>query len=174
MRLKSFVYLAVMVSLLALGGLFVLKKPNGQPWLTLADLGLNNPIQSIKNIELPTVSGSDGGQTTVYRWRDQNGWQFSDTFPEGFSADQVKEITINPDTNLIQGFKLPEPEPVTEPSVAAKPKSGEDTLGSQLLNNIPLPMTIQGEELQQLINDAKGLQNLSDEQAQALEDLLKR
>mgnify|MGYP000123480824 FL=1 len=35
-------------------------------------------------------------------------------------------------------------------------------------------MTIQGEELQQLINDAKGLQNLSDEQAQALEDLLKR
>ncbi|MAZ86031.1 MAG: hypothetical protein CL693_00085 [Cellvibrionaceae bacterium] len=160
LMIKFFIFILV----LGLGAPFILKKPDGTPWMDARQFipEVNSWSQDIKNWfsrmgrEIPTsVGGSEGETTTVYRWRAPDGsWQFSDKPPV---QGESETIIVDPNANLIEGL----PEPV-EPEVEEQEEPGI---------NMPVPMTISPDQLKKLKQDAENIQQLMDDRAQQLDNL---
>lgn len=95
------------------------------------------------------VPALPAGKDTVYKWTDADGaiHYSSEPPPESHQASAEK-MEVDPNTNLIQGIKVPEPTPETAVSAAPPPQ-------------LHSPHSIQG--AQKLIEDAKNVQNLLDE-----------
>lgn len=158
MKFKPFIFILSLIGIGALAGLFVLKKPDGTAWLTFNDLGLNLPTtMSVNSIDIP-------GKTTIYRWKDGDSWSFSGEFPEGVDPALVEITYINPDTNLIQGLR------------PAKDSSTED-LSGQLPDKLepdqdftmPVPLTIQPDQVLKLLEDARNMQGVMDDRVDEID-----
>lgn len=107
----SFGIKLMMVSLvLGMAGLFVIKKPDGTPWLTINEFLPNsqsisviteNMSQTLEKVSPPN-NDSKENQHSIYRWRDNNGnWQFSDKPPEGVNA-QALQVSGNLNRDLAE------------------------------------------------------------------------
>ena len=106
--MKLFVSIFSVVMLIACLGLFVLKKPNGQAWLTLDDLSFNNTyiIENKFNHFYHKLSGiyenyikEDNSQLKIYRWQDDNGiWIYSDN-PELSVANEA--MLVEPKATIV-------------------------------------------------------------------------
>lgn len=113
--MKLMIKLCVFVLVLGVAGLFVLKRPDGRPWLTLNDVqknllqtshGVNDQLDKAKQAikrwvpsELVSSSHSSKPQT-VYRWRRSDGsWMLSDQPPQDQSYE---EIQVDSARNVIQ------------------------------------------------------------------------
>jgi len=163
LAIKFFIFVLV----LGLAGPFILKKPDGTPWMDarmlLPDVQswgreLTAWWEKTKHKAPESVGGGGGKPTEVYRWRAEDGsWQFSDKPPVQGSAET---IAVDPNANLIQG--LPEPEPEIEPEKAEAKDSGI---------NLPMPMTISPDKVQKLKQDAEAVQQLMDDRARQLDEL---
>ncbi len=159
LMIKFFIFILV----LGLGAPFILKKPDGTPWMDARQFipEVKSWSQDIKNWfskmerEIPSsVGGSAGEKTTVYRWRAPDGsWQFSDKPPVQVESET---IIVDPNANLIEG--LPEP---------LEPEVEEEESGV----NMPVPMTISPDQLKKLKQDAENIQQLMDDRAQQLDNL---
>lgn len=97
--MKLFVKFMSLALIVAVGGLFFIKGPDGQPLLTLGDL----------KPDTPQLSTEPGEPTTVYKWKDENGvWQFSSEPVEGVdAAARVETMELTGDINTIPAFKEP-------------------------------------------------------------------
>jgi hypothetical protein len=172
--MKFFIYFISIIFTLSLVGLFVLKKPNGQAWLTVDDF-LPNRFQFDKKIEYIsdklkvtyesfTVSeGNKVGQGSglkVYRWKDSNGnWSYSDKPKE--SADS-EEVFLDPnDVVVLPEFKAS----INNLSNSSPPIKTEKTS--------PSPLTISPSKVLDLHNDAKNVQKLMDDREQSLSKAIK-
>lgn len=164
--MKLMIKCLLLVLVLGLAGPFFLKKPDGTPWMDARQL-----LPDVKSWQLSltrwwrdtkvSVDVGDGvgsaGKTTVYRWQTPDGsWQFSDTPPQGV---QVETVSVDPDRNLIEGVS-PQNVEKTEKPAAETPELG-----------VPLPLTVSPKQAKQLIEDAKGVQKLMDQRAQALDNI---
>jgi len=107
--MKFFVYLASIISIIALAGLFVLKQPNGQPWLSLDGFlpnaqvidekinSVNSRLQHVFDKYPPRKENN----VKVYRWKDSNGhWSYSDKPQAHFESEEIlfdpKDIIVLP------------------------------------------------------------------------------
>lgn len=64
---------------------FILKSPDGTPWLSMSDFTPNAPSLVLPDNLLPeTTDESERDNVPVYEWRGAQGnWQFSDQPPQG-------------------------------------------------------------------------------------------
>lgn len=124
-------------------------------------------MPSFSNFKMPElnvpsigdVTGESATPVKVYKWVDNNGViNYSQEKPDEMiaKAANVKELMVDPNTNVVQADKLPEPEPAPEPE---KPKAAPATQVSLL----PSPQNVK-----KLIEDAKGVQGLMDARTEAL------
>ena len=160
LAIKFFTFVLV----LGLAGPFLLKKPDGTPWMDARELipdvqswgrELTAWWEKTKHKAPESVGGGGGKPTEVYRWRAEDGsWQFSDKPPVQGTAET---ITVDPNANLIEGLPEPEPEPEKE---AKEPGI-----------NMPMPMTISPDKVKKLKEDAESIQQLMDERARKLDEM---
>jgi len=143
-----------LMMLLAFVGFFVMKRPDGQPWLTVDDL---MPNMSAAKTEARAIAKPG----EVYRWQDDEGmWHFSDEPPvKQVALDPVK---LQPDRNLIQGLRN------KEPAQEASAEPEQDQPGMDL----PLPTTIPIKDIPKLLDDARKVQDLMNERQKQLEKVL--
>mgnify|MGYP000630563410 CR=1 FL=1 len=120
--MKQFLYLIICIVLLGFGGLFVLKQPNGSPWLSVNDFynfqSVNQKITDFKkgvadqtqsllnsdllNSDLLSVVSIDENAHTIYKWQDQQGtWHYSDNKPDSNTelnnAINITKVWIKPE-----------------------------------------------------------------------------
>lgn len=160
--LKLFIKLACLATLVAVAGPFILKAPDGRPFLDWRE------ILPVTNLSVPDLSGwspdlkpggGNGGKTKIYRWQSDDGSvQFSDTEPVG---DEYEIIWIDPDTNLIQGQAADTPDKQETPSQTATNQKP----------SLPPIFTISPEQVEKLKTDAEKVQSLLDDRHKTLEEL---
>jgi hypothetical protein len=107
-------------------------------------------------------------ETTVYKWQDKNGgWHFSNAVP----ADDINSSvqTYRSDINITQPTQLPKP-------AAAQPKTATPNTKAAASppqkNRSPLLPITDPKRVQQLIDDAKNVQNLVNERVNNIDDHL--
>ncbi len=165
LAIKFFCFLLV----LGFAGLFVLKKPDGTPWLSLDGLIPDLSIGSIKDTiddAMPEQVLGGNDSVPVYRWKDAEGnWQFSDA-PPANTTTAAEQVMVSTDVNrdLAPVFT---PSPV---EVATPKKSGKAIL---IKDRSLSPTTISPDKISTLVDDAKNVQNLVDDRQKQLEDALK-
>ncbi len=148
---------------LGLAGLFVLKQPDGTPWLSLNDFApdlskVATSVEGLINTLTPDTSSTNSDADTqngIYRWKDANGqWQFSDTAPSGLQAETV-ELSGELNRDLVEQYTPPEP--ITRTNTAEPNPSNT--------NNSVIPATLSPEKISELIKDANNVQQLMDDRA---------
>ncbi len=164
LAIKFFCFLLV----LGFAGLFVLKKPDGTPWLSLDSIIPDLSIGSIKDTiddAMPEQVLGGNDSVPVYRWKDAEGnWQFSDAPPPESQA--AEQIMVGTDVNrdLAPVF-------TPRPAETASPKKSGKAI---LIKDSPLsPTTISPDKISKLVDDAKNVQNLVDDRQKQLDDALK-
>jgi hypothetical protein len=152
MMVKLMVLIVIAVGV----GLFLVKGPNGKPFLSvdgftaeLPDSDTDILPEGLKAEEAATI-------TKVYKWKDKDGvWQFSDS-PEDKQGAEIIEIDSN--VNTIQAF-TPSP---TSTGIA----SSEETVKPA---SIPGVMTVSPEQAAEMMETVKGLQKTMDQRQADLE-----
>jgi hypothetical protein len=162
------------VLILGLAGLFVLKKPNGSPWLNTEDFipntqGITAMIQSLSN-SIKKTPASDTTHTTstqaisesgVYRWKDASGqWQFSDTPPENIQAEAMK-VSGNLNSDLAEKYTPPE---------EAQEEHAINTTDPTISSSIPASLS--PEKISTLMKDTQNIQKIMDERTSTIEKQL--
>ncbi len=156
LMIKFFCFLLV----IGFAGLFILKKPDGTPWLSLDDFVPDtSSIKQTLDDAIPNqIIGGSNENVTVYKWKDNEGnWQFSDTPPQGLNAEQV---LVSTDVNRDLA-----PPPPTNPTIT-KEKKGKAFL---IKDSGTSPTTLSPDKISTLIDDAKNVQNLVDEHKRQLD-----
>lgn len=166
--MKLYVKFLLFILVLGMAGPFILKGPDGKPWMELADITpdfnrLSADMQSAINkagrmFDKTTSSDPNAGTTKVYKWRDSSGnWHLSDQpIPEAAGRDKL--MHVDPDTNLIEG---------SEPIAVEVEQSRADGVS----NAVPLPMTVSPGQATKLLDDAKAVQGLMDDRAKQLDGI---
>lgn len=93
--------LLLLILVLALASPFILKKPDGTPFVRLQDF-----LDSVPDVKTPTVSSAP---KSLYRWQDEKGnWQYSDHPPENINAEPIQvedKITSMKTIELPEGYR---------------------------------------------------------------------
>lgn len=98
--MKLFNKLLLLAVVAALAGPFILKKPDGTPFLKWQDFIPQDPVKSIKESVTPSEPKK------MYKWKDAKGhWQFGDMPPEGVTA---VEMQVKTQINAMKTIELPE------------------------------------------------------------------
>jgi hypothetical protein len=109
--MKFFTYTITCILLIAFLGLFILKKPNGETWLSLGDLlpqtssldhqidTLNDKFSKLYDKLSKTDNHHQSELIKIYRWQDgQGNWSYSDS-PTNVSESE--EVFINPNDMIV-------------------------------------------------------------------------
>lgn len=163
---KYFSYILVMVMFIGVGSLFVLKRPDGKPWLSLQAIaekaqGATDNVfkdaQSKLNKSVQNVTGSsaDASGGTIYKWQDANGnWVYSDQ-PNTKGKSQTHTL----DTSKVTIMAAEDTAILKE---LATQKAHIDT-------KLKTPSALSPSEIKQLMKDAKNIQKLMDERTKKID-----
>lgn len=177
MSLAIKIFSAVLI--LGCAGLFVLKKPDGTPILSVNEfifdinalmIGARELIGDAKsatssissnltnNTENSTKENTEQTKSEIYRWKDSNGqWQFSDTPPANQTAETMN-VSGNLNKDLVATY-----EPVQEDSI------GEDSTNNDPTSTESLaPTTVSPSGVSKLMEDANNIQKRIDERTDQL------
>ncbi len=163
MGLMIKLFCAILV--IGLAGLFVLKKPDGTPWLSASDFipntdGISADAKALLN-KVSSENTSTNKSGDVYRWKDKNGqWRYSDTPPDNQTAENIS-VSGNLNSDLAE--KAPKPTVSTQT---------EETETSKKATSI-LPATLSQDQVSKLIEDTNNVQQLIDDRQSQLEQRLK-
>lgn len=172
--MARFIYFLVCIALIAGGALFVLKRPDGQPWLSIPepsvpslDLTLDNHVQQLtQQVKSLTTSANhvltatSDEQTQVFRWQDINGqWHYSDTpNPDGQSEAVILKAS---DVTVLA------PETFSLQSVSNKASH------MQMLPTLSQPFE-RISQAQETLQEAKNIQQLVDDRKEQLDQQIKQ
>ncbi len=136
---------------------FILKKPDGTPWLKWSDLfyGASETASSIRS-QLPTTNSS----SQMYKWQDAAGkWHYSDRPSEDFETEKVK---IDAAYNQMKHIELP------EGFGESKRKQAEEEAAQQ--PSVPVTTAPLG-EVPNMLKDIEKMQEKMDQRQRALDNL---
>jgi hypothetical protein len=168
--MKFFFYLTSIIIIVALMGLFVLKKPDGQPWFTVEGLlpkkvTIESNISDMKEkllvtyekLSLPDDSKlTQGRDVKIYRWKDSNGdWSYSDK-PKVSAENEAVFLDPN-DVIVVPAFKA-----ASNTLPQAKSATKEDNATPSLLTTSP-------SNILNLYEDANNVQKLMDTRQNTIE-----
>lgn len=171
--MKKFCYLAIMLLLTSAILLFYLKRPDGQPWLTVDGIATQTSEASKQMVSLSQAALAEAINTTtqqatklttelkgdqgtrVYKWQDAQGqWHFSDKPNPNGNSEQV---VLNPnDITVIEAETLP-----VDTINNSKPSS----------TNKSLPNVYNPKRVEQLFNDAQNIEKTLEQRNKQLEKI---
>ncbi len=177
---KVFYKLLLTLVILSLALPFILKRPDGQPLLSLADIGqdlsaLGDNIKSTVLSSIETVKQIDDSNdvngeqdqpktTTLYRWQDARGqWHFSNKPSE---TGQSFKITPN---SSIQSPRQAQPVSNDEDTVTT---AKSDQKSTEQNEDLPLPLSTK--QAIKTLEDAKNIQKLMDNRSEQLDEALRQ
>ena len=186
--MNIFYKLLILCMIAATSGLFVLKGPNGKPFLSYKDFipDISKQVAQAKEIAAKTPMGqaqamesSEQATTAVlkknnfYKWKDAYGtWQFSEEAPKG---SQFSIVTVDPKANIIKSMSK------KEINKTLRGDDGEQTdglsakkpslLGDEELSAVPGLTTVPVTKIPQIVDAAKQVQTLSNQRTQAIDAL---
>lgn len=163
----------MVVMIFGIAGLFVLKKPDGTPWLSVSDFtpdtrAISDSAKSMtktvtntikETAALPSSEAPSGG---VYRWKDANGqWRYSDKAPDNVSENQqVETLQVSGDLNR----------DLVEEGSRRTPESSNQGSNNTADTSIS-PTSISPEKISKLIDDTKNVKKMMEERNSRLEQL---
>lgn len=165
--MKLLIKVLMIVLILFMSNLFLFKTMDGD-----ASLEVSNPIPSfISDLfdfkkwgkDITKASGKamgdeHAGQTKIFRWTSADGTkQFSNVPPTGV---EFETVWVDPDANIIEALK---------PPPRKKAASSSNSTTSQA--SIPSLLTVSPDKVKKLVEDARKVQEMSDERAKTLEKL---
>ena len=113
MGLKLFVRLMALVLVLAMAGPFVLKGPDGQPLMSMADVraaatrtgnSMKMQWRRLRGDVGQALGDENAGKVEMHRWQDANGqWHYSDEPPDGVGAET---IYVDPDASRMDPVEV--------------------------------------------------------------------
>lgn len=166
--MKFFVYLASILLIIALAGLFVLKKPNGQTWLSaesflpttqLIKEKVNTAKSHLQSM-LKTDTLESEASTPIYRWKDSNGdWNYSDKPSSTIPSEEV--FLDSKDVIVLPAFDVSSVKSNTVNSKNKADNSPSNTL-------VPTPSKVLD-----LYKDANNVQKLMDTREQEISKAIK-
>ncbi len=137
--MSLFYKLIILGLLLALAAPFIMKKPDGTPFMTWQQLMPDNVKSAIKK------------DTQLYRWKDDKGhWQYTDTPPEN---NQAERIAVKTTINSMKTIELPE---------GYQTKKQEPENEQDQHSGLSLPTTAPLTEVPKLLEDIDGIQKKYD------------
>jgi hypothetical protein len=136
-------FLKIMILLVVLAGvgLFILKGPNGEPFLTLDDF--------TPDPEITDVLAQKAEPVTIYKWQDEDGaWHFSN---EPVDVEGVETMVVDGDINLIPAVTTSTSRAVKRPDAKA-------------YSSIPAGVTsVAPEQITELMGTVNNMQEMVDE-----------
>ncbi len=139
--------LLLLVLVLALASPFILKKPDGTPFVRLQDF-----LDSVPDVKTPSLSTES---KPLYRWQDEKGnWQYSDHPPENVQAESMQ---VEDKINSMKTIDLPEGYRDSETPKRFDPLDGSGTslpLTTAPIEKVP-EMLDQIQNFQQELEDRK-------------------
>lgn len=147
-------------------GLFILKKPDGTPWLSANDFAPDTSalmseasalMKQAKNASSTITLNSDDvdnkaekNSSGIYRWKDQDGqWQYSDTPPQNQTAETIT-VSGHLNRDLVDTTSL---------QAARETKPEEQTTNTSGI----IPASMSPEKISKLIEDTQNVQKLMDD-----------
>lgn len=165
--MKHFLYLIIVIVVFSIGSLFVLKSPNGQPWLKITDFinpqAISTQLSSVKNSVTSKVQSllRDDTDPQIYRWQDEQGvWHYSD------SKNANNKAWVKPDNLTV----IPAIEPLKKVDVVNENR-GENT-SSNASNLTAKPA--RSNKVKDLINDTNNIQELMNNRTKIIDEQLKQ
>jgi len=175
--MKIFIKLLCFVVILGLVGPFIMRAPNGQPYMDYRKLipslsGAQNSMKRWWNnddaehqsaeekIQSNETSTNSWGKTRIYRWQDENGvWQYTDKPPTNVN---VETLWLNPNENIVASQPVSTVSEIAETEANAAKQPGFE---------LPLPLTVAPSEVPQLFEDAQQLRELMQQRNEKLESI---
>ncbi|NOU52893.1 DUF4124 domain-containing protein [Pseudoalteromonas sp. JBTF-M23] len=168
--MKYFSYLMIMVLLVGVGSLFILKKPDGTPWLSFGAVTeqvkqktntlLNDAKRNLETVTEHTTSHatSTSQSGAIYKWQDANGnWVYSDK-PNAQGKSQTH--TLDPSRVTVMAAE--------DTSILNELAAKKAQIDSKLKN----PSALNPTDVKQLMLDAKNIQKLMDERTKRLDQAI--
>ncbi|CAH9064606.1 hypothetical protein PSECIP111854_03493 [Pseudoalteromonas sp. CIP111854] len=168
--MKYFSYLLVMIMLVGLGSLFILKKPDGTPWLSFGNVAqqaqqkantlFNEAKRNLDSAVQQTSTAADTSSDSdaIYKWQDANGnWVYSDK-PNLQRNSQAHKL--DPSKITIMAAE--------DTSILNELVAKKAHIDSQLKN----PSALNPTDVKQLMMDAKNIQQLMDERTKRLDQAI--
>ena len=168
--MKTFLYILSALAVTAILGLFVLKQPNGQPWININNLlsktaPISNKFDTLKKDIKTTFDGitdyknEQKNSSKIYRWQDNKGnWIYSDKPSSEFSNETVSLGS----ENIINLSTEPSLKLTTDSKLKSQTQNKE-------LTTVPLPNNIN-----ELYKDANNVQVLMNNRANIIADSVKK
>jgi hypothetical protein len=153
-RMKRPIFIMLVLIAIAFAGPMLMKKADGTPFM-------ESPLDYFSSDSKGTSSGqsSTNSSQSFYKWQDENGtWHYSDQPQAG---QNIETVTVNTNTNLIQGLRI-DKEEEKEPG-KVKGEAKEET------SSIPLPMTVPFEKVSEMLDDANNLQQVMDDRSSKID-----
>ncbi len=159
--MKSFFYISFMLVLLAIMGLFFIKKPEGDPWLSMTQvkhMSLKSiaTLQSYVSNSPPelVIRDKEQAKIKVYKWQDKTGvWHYADS-P---SKDNQSEKIIIEASNIL-------------PSSYFISEQGAQDTSTKNASAIKTDLSFSPDNV---VDNAKGIQQLVDERQKKLDNVTK-
>jgi hypothetical protein len=150
---RPILIMSVLVAI-AFAGPMLMKKPDGTPFM-------ESPLDLFST----STTGSQNNDTSTsashsfYKWQDEDGtWHYSDQPKEG---QKVETVTVNTNTNLIQGLRIEKKKELVVEEKKTEPKAET--------SNLPLPMTVPMEKVSKMLDDANNMQQVMDNRTKQIE-----
>lgn len=136
---------------------FILKKPDGTPWLSLADI-TRQTDQGIKEVQSVLPSKQT---TQMFKWQDKEGrWHFSDQPSDQY---QSREVTLDAAYNQMKHIELPD-------GFGGQNNKTEEQQGSQDGSSVPLT-TAPLEKVPDMLKEIEKVQDRMEERQKILNGL---
>ncbi len=147
--MKRPIFIMIVLVAIAFAGPMLMKKPDGTPFMEAPWQPSDSAITS------PSINTTQ----SFYKWQDEDGtWHYSDQPQDG---KNIETVTVNTNTNLIQGLRIEK----KEEKVAEKEEEKPEPESSP----IPLPMTVPLEKVSKMLEDANNMQQVMDDRNKQIE-----
>lgn len=168
--MKLIIKVLFVVLVIGVSGLFFIKRPDGQPWLSLntftPDLSgvkakIEHAVQLLKEktVRLSADDQSPAQKTQVYKWKRADGsWTYSDKPPPKAERLDVTVMILDSNTNIVPALKLPT-ETQKTPEQAAVAEE----------HKVPLPLSANPQQIKELVDDTNELQQLMEQRQESLQ-----
>jgi sporulation protein YlmC with PRC-barrel domain len=147
--MKRPIFIMLVLVAIAFAGPMLMKKPDGTPFMEA-------PWQSSDSSNsAPSINSNQ----SFYKWQDEDGtWHYSDQPQVG---KNIETVTVNINTNLIQGLRIEKKEEKVIEKEVKKPEPESPS--------IPLPMTVPMEKVSKMLEDASNMQQVMDNRNKQIE-----
>ncbi len=154
--MKRPIFIMIVLVVIAFAGPMLMKKPDGTAFM-------ESPLEIFSSSDSSSSDNRDVNTSqSFYKWQSEDGtWHYSDQPQAG---QNVETVTVNANTNLIQGLRAEKKEEAEERDGDKK----RDQVKAET-PAIPLPMTVPLEKVSKMLEDASNMQQVMDDRNKKIE-----